>query len=54
VMFFVDYLGEYGIPQVWYYPFTKTYWFGFDAKKIRQRTEDMRYKTDQNSEFVFL
>jgi ABC-type multidrug transport system fused ATPase/permease subunit len=37
-------LGEYGIPQVWYYPFTKTYWFGFDIKKIRQRTEELKYK----------
>ena len=36
--------GEYGIPQVWYYPFTKTYWFGFDAKKVRQRTEELKEK----------
>jgi hypothetical protein len=35
------FLGEYGIPQRWYYPFTKTYWFGYDANKIRQRTKDM-------------
>lgn len=35
-------LGEYGIPQRWYYPFTKTYWFGYDAKKIRQRTEELK------------
>ena len=40
--------GEFGIPQVWYYPFTKTYWFGFDAKKIRQRTEEMKHDTDRN------
>ncbi|CAF0829869.1 unnamed protein product [Rotaria sordida] len=40
--------GEYGIPQVWYYPFTKTYWFGFDAKKIRQRTEEMGPPVNQN------
>ncbi|CAF3347478.1 unnamed protein product [Rotaria sp. Silwood1] len=40
--------GEYGIPQVWYYPFTKTYWFGFDAKKIRQRTEEMESRVNQN------
>ncbi|CAF1095920.1 unnamed protein product [Adineta ricciae] len=37
------YPGEYGIPQVWYFPFTKTYWFGFDAKKIRQRTEEINH-----------
>ena len=35
-------LGEYGIPQVWYYPLTKTYWFGFDAKKIRERSEQTK------------
>ncbi|CAF1162270.1 unnamed protein product [Adineta steineri] len=34
--------GEYGIPQVWYYPFTKTYWFGYNAENIRQRTEQMK------------
>lgn len=37
----MDSLGEYGIPQRWYYPFTKTYWFGYDANKIRQRTKDL-------------
>jgi ABC-type multidrug transport system fused ATPase/permease subunit len=41
-------LGEYGIPQVWYYPFTKTYWFGFDANKIRQRADEFQYTNDQN------
>ncbi|UJR15712.1 hypothetical protein I4U23_002647 [Adineta vaga] len=40
--------GEYGIPQVWYYPFTKTYWFGFDAEKIRQHTEEMNCKANEN------
>ena len=41
-------LGEYGIPQVWYYPLTKSYWFGFDADRIRQRTEETanRKRTD--------
>ena len=43
-------LGEYGIPQVWYYPFTKTYWFGFDAKKIRDRSEEMRDKTQSTEQ----
>ena len=35
--------GEYGIAQVWYYPFTKTYWFGYDMshKKDRERNETM-------------
>ncbi|CAF4330788.1 unnamed protein product, partial [Adineta steineri] len=37
--------GEYGIPQVWYYPFTKTYWFGYNAENIRQRTEQMKCDT---------
>ena len=37
----INLLGEYGIPQRWYYPVTKTYWFGYDAKKIRQRTKDV-------------
>ncbi|CAF4414509.1 unnamed protein product, partial [Adineta steineri] len=40
--------GEYGIPQVWYYPFTKTYWFGYNAENIRQRTEQMKCVIDQN------
>ncbi|CAF1011818.1 unnamed protein product [Rotaria sordida] len=34
--------GEYGIPQPWYYPFTKTYWFGYDIKKNRQRTNEIK------------
>lgn len=38
------FVGEYGIPQPWYYPVTKTYWFGYDAKKIRQRTEEQQRK----------
>ena len=42
--------GEYGIPQRWYYPVTKTYWFGFDAKKIRERTEEM--KRNQGSDTI--
>ncbi|CAF4611242.1 unnamed protein product, partial [Rotaria sp. Silwood2] len=33
--------GEYGIPQPWYYPLTKTYWFGYDVKKNRQRTNEI-------------
>ncbi|CAF2158124.1 unnamed protein product [Rotaria magnacalcarata] len=33
--------GEYGIPQPWYYPFTKTYWFGYNAKKNLQRTNEI-------------
>lgn len=37
-------LGEYGISQVWYYPVTKTYWFGYNAKKIRERNQT----TDSN------
>ncbi|UJR30912.1 hypothetical protein I4U23_018422 [Adineta vaga] len=40
--------GEFGIPQPWYYPFTKKYWFGYDADKIRQRTEQMK-QTETNS-----
>jgi hypothetical protein len=54
--FIIKYLGEYGIPQVWYYPFTKAYWFGFDAEKIRQRTEEIKYQTNQNQtgEFLFV
>ncbi|CAF4091856.1 unnamed protein product, partial [Adineta steineri] len=39
--------GEYGIPQRWYYPFTKTYWFGYNAKKIRERAEKLK-PTDRN------
>ncbi|CAF4021231.1 unnamed protein product [Rotaria sp. Silwood2] len=39
--------GEYGIPQVWYFPFTKSYWFGFDAEKIRQRTEEIACEPNQ-------
>lgn len=43
-------LGEYGIPQPWYYPVTKSYWCGFDAKKIRQRTEEaMKNQNGTNS-----
>jgi ABC-type multidrug transport system fused ATPase/permease subunit len=43
-------LGEYGIPQPWYYPFTKTYWFGYNTKKIRQRTNEMQQnQIDRNS-----
>ncbi|CAM4887474.1 unnamed protein product [Rotaria socialis] len=43
--------GEYGIPQPWYYPFTKTYWFGYDAKKNLQRTNEInqnQVKTNTN------
>ncbi|CAF4187016.1 unnamed protein product, partial [Rotaria sordida] len=45
--------GEYGIPQPWYYPFTKTYWFGYDTRKYnRQRTKEMRQnQIDTNSNF---
>ncbi|CAF0889943.1 unnamed protein product [Didymodactylos carnosus] len=43
-MFFTWYIenvfpGEFGIPKPWYFPFTKTYWFGYDVNKIRKRTE---------------
>ncbi|CAF1005228.1 unnamed protein product, partial [Didymodactylos carnosus] len=43
-MFFTWYIenvfpGEFGIPRPWYFPFTKTYWFGYDVDKIRKRTE---------------
>ncbi|CAF2630332.1 unnamed protein product [Rotaria sp. Silwood2] len=33
--------GEYGIPQPWYYPFTKTYWCGYKAKKNQQRINEL-------------
>ncbi|CAF0854184.1 unnamed protein product [Adineta ricciae] len=43
--------GEYGIPQPWYYPLTKKYWFGYDVDKIRQRTEELKQtETDMNDE----
>lgn len=41
--------GEYGIPQPWYYPVTKSYWFGFNAKKIRQRTEEAAKNSNENT-----
>jgi hypothetical protein len=50
-------IGEYGIPQPWYYPLTKTYWFGYNAEKIRQRTEEMKKKqidTNSNSKHIFI
>lgn len=31
--------GEYGIPRVWYFPLTKTYWCGVDVKTIRESTQ---------------
>ena len=47
----IKYLGDYGIPKVWYYPFTKTYWFGYDANKIRQYAKQ-NMEEDLNSNFV--
>ncbi|CAF3444208.1 unnamed protein product [Rotaria sp. Silwood1] len=42
--------GEYGIPQPWYYPFTKTYWCGYDAKNNRQRENELKEnQTDTNT-----
>ncbi|CAF3930645.1 unnamed protein product, partial [Didymodactylos carnosus] len=45
-MFFTWYIenvfpGEFGIPKPWYFPFTKTYWFGYNVDKIRRRTDHL-------------
>jgi len=49
--------GEYGIPQKWYFPFTKSYWLGYkdttNEEKI-QLTENGNYDTqdgDPHHEF---
>lgn len=31
------FLGQYGIPRPWYFPFTKSYWFG-EEQQDRQHS----------------
>ncbi|XP_055329067.1 ATP-binding cassette sub-family A member 7-like [Paramacrobiotus metropolitanus] len=44
--------GEYGIPRPWYFPVTKSYWFGIKPRKIRSDEEAaVDVKSDGGSNF---
>lgn len=40
--------GQYGIPQPWYFPFTKSYWFGTVQARY---SDEIQAGVEQNSEF---
>lgn len=35
-------LGQYGIPRPWYFPFTKSYWFGEDSHERQHLHPDQK------------
>lgn len=38
----VAHLGQYGIPRPWYFPFTKSYWFGEESEKRQYCHSDQK------------
>lgn len=36
------FLGQYGIPRPWYFPFTKSYWFGEESQDRQQLHLDQK------------